>query len=78
MVRYCNIREYFFTIYIHFIGLNWGSLIKINVKVTYGEKLQFHRYHNTSKIMWKTQILPILWYLESMIKTLKSLPQGHC
>ena len=45
MVKYCNFGHHFFLIFIHFINLTYGSYMKMNMKVTYGQKLQLHMYH---------------------------------
>ena len=59
---------------IQVINLNCGSQIKMNMKVKYGKQLQLHRYHTLQRLCGKHEYYQSYGYLESMSKTLKSLP----
>ena len=45
IVLWLNFGHHFFLISIHFINLIYGSKMKMNMEVTYGQKLQLHMYH---------------------------------
>ena len=50
------------------------NLMKMNIEVTYGEKLQLHRYHIHQSLCGKHEYYSPYRNLESMSKTLKRMP----